>query len=173
MCFSLNAKWKGLSAPVFMVVLDVMEKHQAGAAEHQCRDCGLTRFLIDFGWFLQLCASWKSLPSISDGAQRDCKFNRFPEVGRLISSAESKSRWSEIPSIIRKLVLKGQYLNSHSASHPFGSTIPPSNFQAVLQSLGPNTVNAALCADCAQEWRMAELALRYETCSCCNSAQIS
>lgn len=117
MCFPLNVKWKGLSASVFMVALDVMEKHQAGAAEHQHCDCGLTRFPMDFGWFLQLCAGWKSLPPISDGAQRGCKFNRFPEAGRLISFAESKSRCSEIPSKLRKPVLKGQYVST-AILHP-------------------------------------------------------
>jgi len=54
MCFSLNVKWKGLSASVFMVALPVMETHQAGAAKHQLCNCRLPLdgkhiFQMDFG----------------------------------------------------------------------------------------------------------------------------
>lgn len=37
--------------------------------------------------------------------------NRLPQAGRMISFLESKSRWSEIPSKLRKPVLKGRYVS--------------------------------------------------------------
>lgn len=54
MCFSLNVKWKGISASVFMVALAVMETHQAGAAKYQLCNCRLPLdgkhvFQKDFG----------------------------------------------------------------------------------------------------------------------------
>ena len=54
MCFSLNVKWKGILASVFMVALAVMETHQAGAAKYQLCNCRLPLhgkhvFQTDFG----------------------------------------------------------------------------------------------------------------------------
>lgn len=72
--------------------------------------------------------------------------NRFPQAGRLISFQESKSRWSEIPSKLRKPVLKGHYVST-AVLHPspleaLSAACTVIYFQAVRPSPRPDVVSA-------------------------------
>lgn len=139
----LKCQMEGAFSSVFMVALAVMETRQAGAAEHQLCNCSLPQdrkhVFSNAFWLVPSTASaWavkSAFPNFSRSPRRlqilsisesaNCPVNnRFPEAGRLISFRESKSRWSEIPSKLRKTCFKRLLcLNGSFASQPTGSTV--------------------------------------------------